>query len=30
MSNAVAAVKAGQIGTLKAAKQFGVPRSTVQ
>jgi len=30
MSNAVAAVKAGQMGTLKAAKQFGVPRTTVQ
>lgn len=30
MSNAVAAVKAGQMGTLKASKQFGVPRTTVQ
>jgi len=30
MANAVAAVKTGQMGTLKAAKQFGVPRTTVQ
>ena len=30
MSNAIAAVNAGHMGTLKAAKQFGVPRTTVQ
>lgn len=30
MSNAVAAVRTGQMGTLKAAKQFGVPHTTVQ
>jgi len=29
MSNAVAAVKARKMGTLKASKQFGVPRTTV-
>jgi hypothetical protein len=30
MSEAIKVVKSGQMGTLKAAKTYGVPRSTIQ